>query len=63
MTKLVEKDRLVTMLHSCVHNGAYFVDESKVFRKAYCGAVNSVGKMITTLPADKRQLFTESNPL
>lgn len=60
LTKLVEKDRLVTLLHSCVHNGACFVDDSKVFRKAYCGAVNEVGKMITNLHADKRQSFTDS---
>lgn len=60
LTKLVEKDRLVSLLHSCVHNGACFVDDSKVFRKAYCGAVNEVGKMITNLHADKRQSFTDS---
>jgi hypothetical protein len=59
---LVENDRLVTLLHGCVHNGACFVDDSRVFRKAYCGAVNSVGKILTTLPADKRHLFTESRP-
>jgi len=59
--KLVEKNRLVELLHSCVHNNACFVDESKMFRKAYCGAVNSVGKIITQLSADKRSLFTENN--
>ncbi len=52
----------MTLLHGCVHNGACFVDDSRVFRKAYCGAVNSVGKILTTLPADKRHLFTESRP-
>lgn len=59
----MEQDRLVTLLHGCVHNGACFVDDSKVFRKAYCGAVNTVGKMITTLAADKKGHFTESSPL
>ena len=45
-----------------MHNGACFVDDSRVFRKAYCGAVNSVGRMITLLPADKRALFTDCRP-
>lgn len=37
------------------------MDDSKVFRKAYCGAINNVGKMIKHLSAEKKQILQEGN--
>lgn len=58
--QLVENNRLVQLFHDCTANGACFVDERKVFRKAYCGAINEVSSLILKLAPELRAKFTES---
>jgi hypothetical protein len=60
--QLVEGNRLVKLFHDCTANGACFVDERKVFRKAYCGAINEVSNQILRLAPDLRTKFTDSKP-
>lgn len=58
--KLSENDRLVQLLNDCTKNGNCFVDNNKVFRKAYCGSINEIGTLITKLPMDKREQFCDN---
>lgn len=42
-------------------NDACFVDDKKIFRKAYCGAINQIGTHIATkLTGEKKQAFVQS---
>jgi hypothetical protein len=61
--QLVENNQLVQLFHDCTANGACFVDEKRIFRKAYCGAINDVSNQITKLSPELRAKFTDSKPL
>lgn len=60
-SKLSENNKLVKLLFDCTANDACYVDSNKVFRKAYCGAINEIGTYLTKLPADKKSQFCDND--
>lgn len=60
--KLSDKNNLVQVLHDCTKDNNCWVDNTKRFRKAYCGAVNEIGTLIHKLPTDRKQPFVDSKP-
>lgn len=61
LKKLAENNRLVKLLNDCIAKGACFVDDRKVFRKAYCGAVNEIGTVLSRLGGENKALFCNND--
>lgn len=61
LKKLAENNRLVKLLHDCTINGACFVDDKQIFRKAYCGAVNEVGTSLSKQTGENKTLFCSND--
>lgn len=61
LNKLAENNRLVEMMYKCVAKDNCYVDEKKVFRKAYCGVINEIGTLLFKSAGETKTLFCNND--